>query len=268
MNNLINKFVKKFLLRLNIKIEFITNDQQIGQFFKLMRPINTNLNLRRLGGNGDGGYLVPDDLIGITACFSPGVDISSKFELQLAEMGIPCHLADYSVDKPAESHPLFTFDKKFLGAADEGNYISLRTWVEVHSKVEGDMILQMDIEGSEYEVILSTSEELLSRFRIIIIEFHHLESLLNIAGNKLITLTFSKILKQFDIVHMHPNNSMDRYFYGEYVIPPIVEFTFLRKDRVKASDAEFRVPHFLDRPNVMSRPDYVLSNCWYRNSQN
>lgn len=36
--------------------------------------------LIRLGPNGDGGYLVPDDLTGIEACFSPGVCATSEFE--------------------------------------------------------------------------------------------------------------------------------------------------------------------------------------------
>ena len=41
-------------------------------------------NLIRVGSKNDGGYLVPDDLKNINACFSPGVDLNVSFETDLA----------------------------------------------------------------------------------------------------------------------------------------------------------------------------------------
>jgi hypothetical protein len=38
-----------------------------------LHPVVTTHPLIRVGAHGDGGYLVPDDLDGIAACFSPGV---------------------------------------------------------------------------------------------------------------------------------------------------------------------------------------------------
>jgi hypothetical protein len=43
----------------------------------------------RLGREADGGYLVPDDLSGIVACFSPGVDVIAAFELDLQRRQTP-----------------------------------------------------------------------------------------------------------------------------------------------------------------------------------
>jgi hypothetical protein len=40
----------------------------------------TDVPLIRLGADGDGGYLVPDDLEDVAACFSPGVDDRASFE--------------------------------------------------------------------------------------------------------------------------------------------------------------------------------------------
>jgi len=42
---------------------------------------------------------------------------------------------------------------------------------------DSDLMLQMDIEGYEYETFLSMSDKLLSRFRIIVVEFHSLQML-------------------------------------------------------------------------------------------
>jgi hypothetical protein len=50
-----------------------------------MRPVSTKYDLIRLGGPHDGGYLVPNGLVGIQACFSPGVSKVSNFELDLAQ---------------------------------------------------------------------------------------------------------------------------------------------------------------------------------------
>ena len=40
---------------------------------RALYPVTTTLPLIRLGGTGDWAYLIPDDLDGIAAVFSPGV---------------------------------------------------------------------------------------------------------------------------------------------------------------------------------------------------
>jgi len=254
--------VKKTLLVAGINLEVIKNDDQVDKFFNMIKPVSTIFSLKRIGGDGDGGYLLPNDLDGIVACFSPGVAFSSSFEYEIAEMGIACHMADYSVDGPAQQHKLFTFDKKFLGASNSGNFIRLDTWINFYKQGEGDLLLQMDIEGGEYDVILSTPLEILEKFRIIVIEFHYLESLITVAGGKLVSLAFTKLLQIFEIVHIHPNNCRDPIKYKNYTIPPIMEFTFMRKDRVRISKEEFMAPNPLERPFDSSRKKFNLPDCW------
>jgi hypothetical protein len=61
-------------------------------------PVDTGHKLIRVGGELDGGYLVPDDLDGIVACFSPGVGGSASFEADLRKRSnIPIHLCDRDV---------------------------------------------------------------------------------------------------------------------------------------------------------------------------
>jgi len=45
-----------------------------------LRPYTTDKELIRLGAEKDGGYLIPNDLAGIEACFSPGVGNEFNFE--------------------------------------------------------------------------------------------------------------------------------------------------------------------------------------------
>ena len=46
---------------------------EVVEVFELLKPKASKTPLIRIGGDIDGSYLVPDDLDGITACFSPGV---------------------------------------------------------------------------------------------------------------------------------------------------------------------------------------------------
>jgi Methyltransferase FkbM domain len=240
-------------------------DDQVTAFLSAMRPIATDKPLIRLGPAADGGYLIPDDLDGVRYCFSPGVANSSAFEADLASRGIQSFMADYSVDGPATASPMFHFSKRYLGAITDNVFITLSDWIQQSiSHNDGDLILQMDIEGSEYDVIFQTPEEIWKRFRIVVIEFHDLNTVFQPLGLKLLSLCMSKLLSVFDMVHIHPNNGCGLIRRGELEIPRMIEVTLLRKDRVGARQPAALFPHPLDRPNFPNEPVMELPGCWYR----
>ena len=71
-----------------------------------MIPKPSPCELIRIGGNSDGAYLVPDDLEGVQACFSPGVCNFKKFEDELAtRFGIKSYMCDFSSDVEKFSQP-------------------------------------------------------------------------------------------------------------------------------------------------------------------
>jgi len=86
-----------------------TEPAKVLEVIRKLRPMDCGKELIRLGGAGDGGYLVPNDLDGIEYCFSPGVSTTSDFEDVVVNLGIKSFLADYSVDSPAIGRPEFTF---------------------------------------------------------------------------------------------------------------------------------------------------------------
>jgi hypothetical protein len=241
----------------------MTDFGSLAQFFSAIRPQSTNHDLIRIGGESDGGYLIPNDLAGVEICFSPGVSTTADFEFELASRGIRCFLADYSVNASPIKHDLVHFEKKYLGYTEESPYITLESWVKRMAPTKHDFILQMDIEGDEYGVIFDTSRDTLRKFRIMLIEFHGLDALCDKFGFKLINLTFKKLLFDFDVVHIHPNNTQKPTVYGKYEIPPVVEFTFLRKDRISGSRPAANFPHRLDRKNTPTRDEMILPRCWY-----
>jgi hypothetical protein len=263
-----NKYVKNLafnmLSNFNVHLTRPTDKQELLSLIKKLRPVTSGKELIRFGPMGDGGYLVPNDLEGIKACFSPGVDCVSGFEAECANRGMQVFLADKSVEQPAEAHGLFHFTKKYLGVTSNDDFMTLDAWVE--SSIPGsqdDLLLQIDIEGFEYEVFLAASDQLLNRFRIIVVEFHNLNELWNKPFFSLASRVFDKLLQTHSCVHNHPNNDHDTVTYKNIEIPYLTELTFFRKDRIVNPTFVDRFPHSLDCDNT-DNPSVHLPECWYK----
>lgn len=236
-------------------------------FIDRLHPEETDVPLMRLGGVGDGGYLVPDDLEGVAALFSPGVDRTSSFEAQVLERGIEVHLADASVEGPASgiaSLPGVHFRKEFIGARGRSDRLSLSDWVaESGVPASADLMLQMDIEGAEYEVLLDASPELLQRFRVLVIEFHSVEWWAGPGLFQVVEGAVGRLLETHRVVHAHPNNWMAVKRVRGVDVPPLLELTFHRRDRATFVDWARQIPHPLDAPNVSVTRDVVLPRNWW-----
>jgi hypothetical protein len=252
-------------LAVGLNVTGCTDGADVLSLIKSLKPMDCGKELIRIGGNGDGGYLVPDDLEGIEYCFSPGVSTTADFETHLATLNIRSFLADYSVDSPPIQRPEFTFDKKFLGADDNESFFTLKSWKDKYLRgYTGELLLQMDIEGFEYEVIGSTPNDVLSTFRIMVIEFHFLDRLFDQFVYKLVFKPcFEKILKHFHVAHIHPNNCCGTVKTGAIEIPRVLEFTFYNKNRVAGAKAKHEFPHPLDKDNVADRSSLCLPRVWY-----
>ncbi len=230
-----------------------------SKILEKLRPFKTNKKLVRIGGDGDGAYLIPDDLHGIAAVFSPGIGHTSKFEIDIFERyGINSHLLDDSVEGPINFPNYLSFTKKRLSYYSDENNVTLSDWVLEKYSGNDDLLLQIDIEGAEYESLIVIEDEFFKRFRIIAIELHFMGDIIN---ERLFGPVFSSIvdkLTRYHIpVHVHPNN------YGGIVdlfgtqIISAMEFTFLRKDRcLVIGPAE--IPHPEDRPNNPNAVDFYL----------
>jgi hypothetical protein len=244
----------------------VSDKDDIQLLLKSLYPLATDKKLIRMGPAGDGGYLVPDDLGDIEACFSPGVGELSGFEKQCAELGMKIYMADGSVDHPGETDNRFFFIKKFIGPETSEDFITMDDWVS--SNIQGsrsDLLLQMDIEAHEYDSILGMSDELLNRFRVIIIEFHCLYHFWDPVFLERAIATFEKLHRQHSCVHIHPNNCCSIFSYGGLDIPRAAEFTFMRNDRFTNSEFVTEFPNSLDEDN-MNHPHIVLPGCWHASS--
>lgn len=264
-------FLKKAILkeieRRGYLIQKVTPPEMIKALLKKVYPRKTKAGLIRMGGEADGGYIIPDDLSGISCCFSPGVSDISQFERDCLDRGIRVFMADYSVSEPKldSTKYSFSFLKKFIGSYSDEKFVSINEWMYSNLQEEdGDVILQMDIEGSEYQSLLNISDHLLRKCRLIIVEFHHLESLWSPHFYQIFEATVTRLLQNHTCVHIHPNNSNGVEEREGLRIPRIVEMTFYRKDREILDEFETVFPNALDRENIKGRSIYLPKE-WYFN---
>lgn len=219
--------------------------------------------LVRMGPVFDGGYLLPDDLVGIKALYSPGVSDTLGFDLEIAKRGIPCFLADGTVEQPSNMHTSMNFEKMMIGGGPVDTYMSLVSWVTRTAPPHGDLMLQMDIEGAEYEVLLAAPRSLLDRFRIIVLELHWIVRYLFGDSRTQLAHLMDRLLENHIICHLHPNNVCPPVNILGRSVPPLIELTLLRKDRLAGvTSDEQGYPHPLDAPNDASLPTRNFLPFW------
>ena len=234
-------------------------------FLSELDPVVFPAGYIRLGSDGDGGYVIPNDLDGVIACFSPGVSNNSDFEKALAHLGVRSWMCDASVNSPALTSELFYFEKKHLGMRTNSQMMRFSDWVSESGELcnAGDFLLQMDIEGSEYGVLLDSDDEILKRFRILVIEFHDFDMISGIYGNALVQSVFNKLSKNFSITYIHPNNTSPPIPRFSTSIPPLLEITFIRKDRITGINENDNSSKKLARKNQKFLPDVKVPLSWF-----
>ena len=249
--------------------EYILEKKQsrtkVVELIQKLTPYKTDKELIRIGPEKDGGYLVPNDLEGIKACFSPGVSDESGFEKNCHKLGMEIYMADASVEK-ANLNVQHDFIKKFIGSFNNDTFITMDKWVEEKADKNGELLLQMDIEGAEYSSFLNMSDSLLERFRIMIIEFHDLQKLWAEFPANIMSEVFTKILQTHTCVHIHPNNCCGFDIQEGVEIPRVAEFTFIRNERISTKENIEKYPHPLDIDNT-SYPTLELPEIWYKPKQ-
>lgn len=241
--------VNNLLKATNFNLVPKNQTQAIRKVLNLFIPHISEFQLIRIGGEYDGGYLLPDDLTGIKKCISPGCDNKIMFEKELYEKHqIPSLILDKATQLPKNLIPGLEFIPKLLGPVSNQSYITLEEIIA--NEAAEDLLLQMDIEGAEYLILAFTPEKIIERFRIIVIEFHDLSRL--VSSNDFLDLVESciqKLLKSHYIAHFHENTSTALFKSGGDTFPTVAEVTLHRRDRVLKLVPTSEIRHELDFPN-------------------
>ena len=258
---IMKKIVKKFLSKLNLSTYGVVEKKKLLEIINLLRPLDLGYNYIRLGGKTDGSYIVPEILDEIKYCFSAGYGGDCSFEKDLEKHNIKSFLADYSFDAPTELKN-FEYSKKFIKSFSNQKSIDINSWIEKPiSLEEKKMILQIDIEGSEYEVLHSISEKNLRRFDILIIEMHNLFMLNNQIFYKYFLSCIEKIKNSFEVFYLQPNNCCGTSNFDGVIFPNILEITFLNKSKVNQKE-QFKNKNLFVK-NIDYKEEIILPDYWY-----
>lgn len=222
---------KRFLLNIGI---YSSNSRYakagVIQFYQTLKFCSLKENQVKIGESGDGGYYLPKTLSYDTHCFSGGVGPSSLFEFELAERGGTVSCYDASVLELPHPHDRVIFEKKFLGVVTSENVTTLNHEMN-DTKIQGleNIIVKLDIEGAEYEVLLSMRPDIIEKVRILVIEFHYLTNLFDPMSGKIINAVFKKLLQTHVIynIQKNPTHSNNKKFGFE--INRTLEFCFINK---------------------------------------
>jgi FkbM family methyltransferase len=217
-----------------------------------------------VGSEGDGGYLIPKLDTEYDLVISGGIESNSDFETELATAGALVRAADYSIPKFPTEHPNIQFFKQYLSDATfQDKLVSLNDLIGSSFNLAKNSLLKLDIEGSEWLALQSIEQATLSKFSTLVIEFHWLENAANTQALGTINEVFSKILMDFDLVHVHPNNNARSFMLYQHELPGVFEATFLNKRLNGHSAVARELNTFLDKDNNPDAKTLGLSKLWF-----
>jgi hypothetical protein len=214
----------------------------------------------RIGGPGDGGYVMVDRLRPAQAVMSFGVGPSVAFDQDLASRGHAVLLFDHTIAALPAEHAGFTwYAEGVAGAADPAR--RLYTLADHMAKLPhgGEApILKMDVEGAEWEVLTETSMGLLRRFEQIVLELHELPRLEERRFRSMAWKALATMSSSFTLCHVHANNFGAIRMVCGFPIPETLEVTYIRSDLVAPAPSMTFYPTPLDTGNSLAWPDYPL----------
>lgn len=240
--------------------------------------------LIRIGGDHDGGYVIPSALLSnADVLISMGLGYSWRFEQEARALNprLRVQVYDHTVSERLYARQ-FAADVVgvFVGQGVQGmvrRYRRLRDYrrffgseathyrerindrrdkvsVDIATVFEragsGSAFVKMDIEGSEYRVledVLAYADRILG----LAVEFHDVGPL-----RPVFERIMSAVQKRFEIVHLHANNFVPLYRDG---FPDALEITFGRKDLCQPGERRRALPlPGLDQPNDPNAPEFNL----------
>ena len=198
---------KNFILNAQFEafFSYLNNFKNKSSIYQLLKPKEVlGKNKVRIGAEGDGGYVLLNDFENIKFAYSFGISSEISFDKALADKNIDIFMYDHTIEKL----PFFNmkFHWKKIGLVEKKEkLVNMKTLDELikenaHEN-EKNMILKIDIEGSEWNILYELNYEILIKFKYIIIEFHFL-----VGFKSLFEKVFKKLSETHQIFHLHCNN--------------------------------------------------------------
>lgn len=222
-----------------------------------------NCTLERFGEANDGGYLMCANLLdGVESGYSYGISGYDQWGCDIStKLKVPLHQYDcFDTRAPACPAGETIFHAECVAASHSTVEERLFDSIENHLAKNGDrgkrVVVKMDVEGAEWESLLSTSDEVFQRIDQLAIEFHWIR---NAQGEWMFDTRYPALIqllkKHFHVAHLHFNNysctgGLEPFPSWAY------EVLFVSK-RLDVEDSSRQVAGLrpLDAPNNAAAPD-------------
>ena len=207
----------------------------------------------RVGKDNDGGYVIADiEKPKYDFLISCGISNDISFEKQFLDShpDISCVAFDGTIDALPEKNPRITFIKKNIGATNSDKTDNLNYYLNTYKNI----MLKMDIEGSEHQWIKTVDKKAMENILQIVIEMHY-----NNDGHNDFE-SMKKIAQTHYLIHVHGNNCCGMTTIDGITMPAVVECTYLRKkDFDLTKKTSFTMPTKLDQPNRKGKTEINLT---------
>jgi hypothetical protein len=227
------------------------NLQRTVEIINLLEQSRTNLaRVERFGSDNDGGYLVVNDFTHQDFLISMGIGSNVDFESDISPLIKGLHMYDNSIESPPKTFNNGYFYKETIG--NDG----FTTISDAIDRVDGnqDLILKLDIEGSEWNALGDINEKKLLKFRQIIVEFHWFENILNQESYLQMLMVLKKLRSTHFNLNVHPNNHGDTLIIENLLIPSVLEVTYLRRTDYAIDESNYSLDLLLSELNKPCNP--------------
>jgi hypothetical protein len=229
-----------------------------SNIISLLTPYDISSPKVRLGPNCDGGYIISE--IALKECsflFTYGVADDIRYEEAFSNnYNKPAYLFDHTINSSPWEKGLLKYTPEGLGFEDK-----CKDFLEHYNQfqLEGDALLKIDIEGNEYSYFENTDLSQISKITSgLLLEIHWI-------NDPTVTPRFINLMNNlneyFILTHTHGNNYGSTWNYESYVLPNVLELSFVNKKHIsdfKKDENKYPIPE-LDYPNNVLTPDIELS---------
>lgn len=222
---------------------------QMRTVMRLLQPVRAIDQTKvRVGRHGDGGYIQLDHVEGIDTALSFGINDEVSWDEMMADRGLTIYQFDHTVDAPHPDDPRMVFAKEMISDTKAPGRRTLAELIERHDKghPSPNMMLKIDIEGSEWSVFEATSAERLGRFSQIVCELHSFQNGWNEEWREGMRRVLAKLSKSYAVVHVHANVCGGVSCVAGLVVPNVLEVSFANRSLFRFEDTEETFPGPLD----------------------
>mgnify|MGYP000509294134 CR=1 FL=1 len=206
-------------------------DERLLAFARAIRPMtSTGLELTRIGGATDGGYVMAEP-IAASGAISIGVGSDVSWDQDIGSRGIPVAMFDHTVRKAPAHVPGGTFHRIGIGPTHGPKIRPLDQLVSIAGFAgRDDLLLKMDVEGAEWEALTRPAPANLQPFTRIVVELHGIAGLKDTRSAERILAAIEQLGETHYPVHVHANNYDELVRFGNWWFPNAIEVSFIRKD--------------------------------------